>query len=341
MSEQVNKTSASEAEIPKPAPVSYKFLDGLRGIGAFVVYIWHFLDTFYPMPSYEKENIPMLPDVFRKNPLITIWCNGSFWVAVFFILSGFVLSLRFFKIRKHTCISGGSFRRYARLMIPVWVILTFYYLAYRIGWLQDVGIPEGLTYLDFTYDATFGVWQGVTYWNGVVWTLRIELQATFFVYILALTVVEYQKRVLIYIAAILFYWLPKGMDLTSRNLDGNLNVDATYYPFFIIGMMLADLESMPSKPLDSIRSWNKPKTAIRDTILLFLAISFGGSFDLFLNYGPNSCTFKDSGQCGFWRVITLNQRIGGDPCRLIGSLSWMLLALFSIPFQWVLSSRPF
>jgi hypothetical protein len=60
-------------------------------------------------------------------------------------------------------------------MVPVWVILTFYYLAYRIGWLKDVGIPIGLDYLDFTYDATLGVWSGVTYWNGVVWTLRIEL----------------------------------------------------------------------------------------------------------------------------------------------------------------------
>jgi hypothetical protein len=97
-------------------------------------------------------------------------------------------------------------------------------------------------------------------------------------------------------------------------------------------MILADLESMPSKPLNSIRSWNKPKTALRDTILLFLAISFGGNFDQYINY-VNSCTFKDSGQCGFWRVITLNQRIGPNLSRLIGSLSWLLLSLLSVPFQ--------
>jgi peptidoglycan/LPS O-acetylase OafA/YrhL len=33
-----------------PKPINYKFLDGLRGIGAFIVYICHFLDHFYHIP---------------------------------------------------------------------------------------------------------------------------------------------------------------------------------------------------------------------------------------------------------------------------------------------------
>jgi hypothetical protein len=93
------------------------------------------------------------------------------------------------------------------------------------------------------------------------------------------------------------------MDLSQRNLDGNSNLDSTYYPFFIIGVMLADLESMPSKPLNTLRCWNRPNAAIQDMILLFFAISFGGNFG---SYFPNSCTYINSGLCDFWHVVTLN-----------------------------------
>jgi peptidoglycan/LPS O-acetylase OafA/YrhL len=101
-----------------------------------VVYICHFSDRFYHTPSLDdiKENKSpadhMLPDWTRTTP-VTILYHGYFWVVVFFILSGFVLTLRFFKIRKHTCLTGGTFRRYLRLMIPVWFIISLYYIALR------------------------------------------------------------------------------------------------------------------------------------------------------------------------------------------------------------------
>ena len=111
-------------------------MDGLRGIGAFVVYLCHFFDRFYHIPTkkqFEDKTGPaenMAPDWFRTTP-ITILYHGYFWVVVFFILSGFVLTLRFFKIRKATCVTGGTFRRYVRLMVPVWFVLSFYYMAIR------------------------------------------------------------------------------------------------------------------------------------------------------------------------------------------------------------------
>jgi peptidoglycan/LPS O-acetylase OafA/YrhL len=134
-----------EQQIPEnkaPKPIDYKFLDGLRGIGSFVVYVCHFLDHFYHIPTVKwlrkRSNSAqhMLPDWARETP-VTIFYNGYFWVVVFFILSGFVLTLRFFKIRKASCVTGGTFRRYLRLMIPVWVILSLYYIAVRLT------LPDG------------------------------------------------------------------------------------------------------------------------------------------------------------------------------------------------------
>jgi len=66
---------------------------------------------------------------------VRIFIHGYFWVVVFFILSGFVLPLNFFKTGRETCITGGTFRRYLRLMLPVLMIMSLYYLWAKMDWL--------------------------------------------------------------------------------------------------------------------------------------------------------------------------------------------------------------
>ena len=134
---ETETTSINKAS-PTPEAMDYKFLDGLRGIGAFVVYIGHFLQNFYLIKREDEEDIKLLPSFMRTTP-ITVLYLGLFWVYVFFILSGFVLTLRFYKTRKTTCVSGGTFRRYMRLMIPLWINLSLYFIAFKFGLLGDNG----------------------------------------------------------------------------------------------------------------------------------------------------------------------------------------------------------
>ena len=111
-------------------------------------------------------------------------------MQVFFILSGFVLPLNFFKNRKPTSVTGGTFRRYLRLMLPVLMILSLYYLASA---LDLVGPKDGMqeiktkkkTFGLLIYDSTISTWYGDKSWAKVTWTLSIELFATFYVYLLA------------------------------------------------------------------------------------------------------------------------------------------------------------
>ena len=58
---------------------------------------------------------------------------GNFWVFVFFILSGFVLPLSWFRSRKPDSITGAVFRRYIRLMIPFLITISFYYFVAKMG----------------------------------------------------------------------------------------------------------------------------------------------------------------------------------------------------------------
>ena len=55
--------------------------------------------------------------------------NGSFWVDIFFILSGFVLTIGYFKKRDVKAIIGGTVKRYARLLIPVLAIFPLYLIC--------------------------------------------------------------------------------------------------------------------------------------------------------------------------------------------------------------------
>ena len=106
-------------------------MDGLRGIGSFGVYLSHFHDQFFPWLTKEQadqgRDNRYFPDWAHMSP-VKVFYHGYFWVVVFFILSGFVLPLRFFKTGKETCITGGTFRRYLRLMLPVLMILSLFHL---------------------------------------------------------------------------------------------------------------------------------------------------------------------------------------------------------------------
>jgi peptidoglycan/LPS O-acetylase OafA/YrhL len=348
--DQPTPAMEEKPEAPKALePIDYKFLDGLRGIGAFIVYICHFMDRYYHVPTKKQmrehdgpgEN--MVPDWVRTTP-ITIFYHGYFWVVVFFILSGFVLTLRFFKIRKHTCVTGGTFRRYLRLMIPVWVVLSFSYMAIRFDLLDgadygeknDFNLLKNKTFLDLTFDATIGIWYGDNTWAVAVWTLSIELTATFMVYLIAQTIIEYRHRFYIYFVIMAYFLIPyytEKWGVTKYELPKtktNLTI-AYHYPIFIFGVILADLEMLPNRPLDKFRNWWWPYATLKNIFLLFIGVSFG-------SHRGGSCIYENSGPCDYWKWLTLNEFIARDLGMYIGGLAWILLALTSEATQWVLGS---
>ena len=139
-------------------------MDGLRGIGAFIVYMSHYMDMFFPyveQKQIDDGDKRHVPEVLRETPLKIIY-SGYFFVVVFFILSGFVLPLRYFKTGKETCITGGTFRRYLRLMLPVLMIQSLYYLFMKFDAMAPgtFGRIQGKTFLDLMFDSVFGVWFG-------------------------------------------------------------------------------------------------------------------------------------------------------------------------------------
>lgn len=150
------------------------------------------------MEDNTEKNFP--PDWVRTVPVIKVFYAGHLWVLVFFTLSGFVLPMNFFKTGRPTAITGGTFRRYIRLMIPVLFTYSIIYFLQRVDAYGDSAFIRlnSKIWMDVFLDGIFGTWIGGDgandTWITPTWTLGIELVATFFIYLLAQTARCYEGR---------------------------------------------------------------------------------------------------------------------------------------------------
>ena len=80
-----------------------KYIDGLKGTGALIVYLCHFAYAFYfalysldPLSSHTAGNVEI---AIGRSPLNILY-NGNFAVQLFFVASGFVLCIGYFRERE-------------------------------------------------------------------------------------------------------------------------------------------------------------------------------------------------------------------------------------------------
>ena len=101
-------------------------LDGLRGIAALTVVVFHYLSAFVPALTPDQTANPY----WLSDTLLAVLFNGPFAVIVFFVLSGFVVSKA---AHSHGPLPLTIFLRYFRLTIPMlfsvliaWLLLTVF-----------------------------------------------------------------------------------------------------------------------------------------------------------------------------------------------------------------------
>ena len=152
-----------------PEVSDYKFIDGLRGLGALCVYFCHFYLNFIVV---DKDGNKIEDDGDGVNPFLaillaplSIMVNGTFWVMVFFLISGFVLPLRYFKSKKHQNFFRRMLKRYLRLMIPmlmsISVIFTVVQFYKTNTFIMKEFIPlKTKTFGEMLIDSTFWTWFG-------------------------------------------------------------------------------------------------------------------------------------------------------------------------------------
>lgn len=223
--------SPDRAASKKLHPTAY--LDGLRGVAAFIVFIHHFIIDWYPMlcRGYASSE-PGHSRYFLQLPLIRVVYSGRGMVSVFFVISGYVLSykaIRLMRARQYSILldslASSIFRRGMRLFIPIAVSTFISMLFCRWGWYSKD--PMGRNTIpsrrgDFWYQ--FKDWCGHVIrisnplvdvngrdlyappYDGHLWTIPIEYRGSIIVFLTLLCVAKLRPWLRLYVlAGMVFY----------------------------------------------------------------------------------------------------------------------------------------
>jgi peptidoglycan/LPS O-acetylase OafA/YrhL len=195
----------------------FNYLHGLRGVAAFIVVIGHYLLAFYPDFIQASFNPYQITDPILKiiiySPFRFFW-SAELSVYIFFVLSSYVLSYKFFKYKDRSIVISSAVRRYVRLTVPILftVFLSWIIMVLHLYNNKEVGEFTGSIFLmsgwDFTPDFFTMIKQGLwdvyfnfdskTSYNAVLWTMKIEFLGSFMIFFIMYFFGDWSKRYIVY-----------------------------------------------------------------------------------------------------------------------------------------------
>lgn len=264
------------------------YLDGLRGFAAFLVYWHHHVLWVHNMDRLAQngifENAFGYDDKFHFAALPGVrlfFSGGHFAVSTFFVLSGYVLSIKplrliengdFAALADH--LASAIFRRWLRLFLPVLATMVVYATSWHLlGMWVDGAEPKG-SWLDemwFLYcefkNFSFVFKEGGVPWLSYsmhVWSIPVEFRGSMVVFS---SLLAFSKSTL---AARL--WCQVGLIFYFMYV-----ADAWYCAMFVAGMLLSHLHLLASldKLPQFIARFQPYKTFISYHMLV-VAIYLGG-----------------------------------------------------------------
>jgi peptidoglycan/LPS O-acetylase OafA/YrhL len=174
---------STDASTPAAPRRRYHSLDGLRGLAAFVVLICH---SLLVMPAFMQAFVD--PSVIPAGTvswwatfsLLHLAWGGTEAVYLFFVLSGFVLTLPFVREKKGSWL-GYYPKRALRIYVPVWgafVLAVFWMNVFPRKFPADaswwlLGHPATLTSSQVRGDLF--LWPPPLGSNPVLWSLTFEV----------------------------------------------------------------------------------------------------------------------------------------------------------------------
>ena len=171
-------------------------LEALRGVAAMMVLFHHFLLVI--APRLHGRNFPDDPIALVRTPLYAL-VNGTAAVAIFFVLSGFVLTFRAMEDRDWRPLLAGVLKRWPRLVPLVAAVNVLSAIFVMLGLYQDrtwfgadafnqgTGISVIGSALAEGVFSTF--FHGSANFNSSLWTMHYELFGNFAAYATALVLI--------------------------------------------------------------------------------------------------------------------------------------------------------
>lgn len=205
---------------PRTKPLrATAWLDGLRGIAAFEVFIFHYVDIwFHGDAGYGAS--PEYVQLYRLPLIRSLWHSGRCMVCTFFIISGYVLTQKSLSLLRRgqyeavfTTLSSAIFRRGIRLIPPSLVSCCIGFIMVRLGYRGGKD-NEYLPYFDsitkqgwhFLVETTrylnFFGWNPRSFggdlmhkYEAVVWSVPMEFAGSMAIFLVLLGTARLQPSV--------------------------------------------------------------------------------------------------------------------------------------------------
>jgi len=203
-----------------------KSADGLRGIASLNVVISHFIAAFLPTLLYTSY-----PHVFSQTtnpgilfqilnlPFVTIFFNGHLAVLIFFVLSGYVLTMPYFSAEENASLilQKRLWARFLRLNIPifvaVWISFTLYVLNLYFNsaaadisgsnsWLKNYFYPGISPWIAIKESLYGSLLLGNNTLVPPLWTLKVEFIGS--VYLLLFYLIKPKNTLILPLLACFF-----------------------------------------------------------------------------------------------------------------------------------------
>jgi peptidoglycan/LPS O-acetylase OafA/YrhL len=216
----------------------YKELDCLRGIAALIVVFGHMFN-FYMTDAYANE---ILINLILYSPL-RIFITGREAVILFFILSGFVLSISYSS--HNVKYKNYLIKRICRIHFPYLIAIIFSFILIKLcnlyGVTQTNNLFSTVTIKDLLYHLTLIGSFDATKINGAIWSLVVEMRISIIFPFLMYFIKKYKWKNSIIIASI-FSVLTF---LTSKFIPSipaisDVLLTSPYILYFVIGAILAE-----------------------------------------------------------------------------------------------------
>ncbi len=261
------------------------FIDGLKGTGALIVYLCHFAYAFYyslysldEASAHTETGVEIL---IGKSPLNILY-NGNFAVHLFFVASGFVLCIRFFRDYDRKRLAKSAVKRYFRLAVPILLVSTVIFFLMIAGLYKNTeaavlaGSEEWFAgfnnfepgYSHALREAVIGCFLfGHNYFNGVLWTVKYLFLGALLVYAVAALAGKWKYRYVLYavLMAGLFltdyagifagFWLCDLYYTKPRLMKWVRRVPWLCAGIFVLGVYFGSYPSVGTRLEGSIYAW--------------------------------------------------------------------------------------
>ena len=152
-----HETVQSDKFAPKTGESRIWFAQMLRGVAVLCVVFWHFGEVFWKDNAYVCHQVHLPPLELTSRPFylgLIGWLGhnrieiGEFGVALFFLISGFVIPFSLLKVGNWKFFIRRCFRIY-----PTYLLGLSFTCAVLLFTSQYTGIPTGLTLGGFLCNA--------------------------------------------------------------------------------------------------------------------------------------------------------------------------------------------